>query len=345
MRDSVDGHLFCRQKIKVNYFQRKPRNGFNFSIEFIFNTIREKLAGKIDAQVFICRQFNDGYYSKVINIIDASFLQSGDVNHITGEVHFLNLLMKKKRVLLTIHDCGMMIRKAGMAQKVIKWLYLSAPVKKAQIIATVSEATKNEIINYTGVNPDKVRVIPVPLNPIFQPGVKIFNNQKPVILHIGTGYNKNLNRLIEAIAGINCHLTIVGELSEEHRLALAENEIEYSNEYNISDTRMLEKYQQCDMLSFVSIFEGFGMPIIEAQAVERVVITSNVSSMPEVAGNGAYLVNPLDVDDIRSGILKLIDDGLLRNSLINNGKLNKLRFGSDKIAAMYLELYEEIAFN
>jgi glycosyltransferase involved in cell wall biosynthesis len=330
------------KKIEVVFFQRKPRIGFNFSLEYIFEDIRKRLADEIDAKICISKYYNDGYLSKFINIVSASIRQGDGVNHITGETHFLNLFMNKNRVILTIMDCGMITRKTGLAQKIVKWLYLSAPIKKAKIITSVSERTKQEIISYTGINPADIRVIPVMINPIYQPMPKLFNKEKPVVLQIGTGYNKNLLRLIEALKGITCHLTIVGKLSGEHLLSLEKNQIEFSNEYNISNERLLEKYDECDILAFVSTFEGFGMPIIEANAVERVVITSNISSMPEVALNSACLVNPYSVNAIRSGIIRLINDDAFRETLINNGKINKLRFEGDKIANMYLDLYKEI---
>ena len=246
-------------------------------------------------------------------------------------------------MILTILDCGMLSRKKGLAKTIVKWLYLSAPVKKAKIITAISEATKQEIIENTGCRAEDIRVIPVAINEQYQPMPKEFNSGNPVILHIGTKYNKNLPRLIEALKGISCHLSIIGKLSEEQLSALNENKIVYSNEYNISNERLLEKYRECDILSFVSTAEGFGMPIVEGNAVERVVVTSNISSMPEIAGNAACLVDPFNVDDIRAGILKIIGSQSYRETLINNGKVNKLRFDGDNIAEMYFDLYKEIA--
>jgi glycosyltransferase involved in cell wall biosynthesis len=247
--------------------------------------------------------------------------------------------MNKNRVILTIHDCGIMIRKTGIAKKIVKWLYLTAPINKAKIVTTVSEVTKKEIITYTGVNPNKIKVIPVAVSSLYKPSPKKFNKTKPVILHIGTGYNKNLMALIKAIKGISCHLTIVGKLTHEYLQALKESNVDYSNEYNITNERMIQKYQECDILAFVSTFEGFGMPIVEANVTERVVVTSNISSMPEVALNAAHLVNPNDIYDIRAGIKKVIEDDSYREKLIENGRQNKLRFDGDTIAKMYFNLY------
>jgi glycosyltransferase involved in cell wall biosynthesis len=326
-------------KIHVNFFQRRPRKGFSFSVEYIFEDIRKRLADKIVATVYISRCYNDGYYTKIVNIIEAAFRREADVNHITGEVHFLNLLMKKENVILTVLDCGVMPRKKGLARKIVKWLYLTAPVNRSKYVTAISEVTKQEIIGYTNCNPDKIHVIPVAIDPLYIPFPKAFNKNKPCILHIGTGFNKNLLRLIESIEGINCRLSIIGKLSDEHLKALKENNIEYENEYNISNERLFEKYKECDIVAFVSTFEGFGMPIVEGNAVERAVVTSNVSSMPEVAADAACLVDPYDVRSIKGGILKVIEDDIYREKLISNGKLNRLRFDADAVAAMYHDLY------
>lgn len=329
-------------KIHVNFFQRKPRKGISYSLEFVFDDIRKRLADKIEYKLYLSKCYNDGFFSKIVNIIEAASRQGKDVNHITGEVNFLNLLMPKKRVILTILDCGMMHRKTGLSKKIIQWLYLSAPVKNAKIITAISEVTKREIVGFSGVNPNNIRVIPVAINGHFQPRPKVFNKLQPVILQIGTRYNKNLERLIDAIEGIHCKLIIVGALSAEQLSRLKKAKIYYRNEYDLSDAELLEKYYECDILSFISTFEGFGMPIVEANAIERAVITSNVSSMPEVAADAAYFVDPYNVEDIRTGILNIINDDVLRNNLIERGRINKLRFDGQKIADEYMALYREI---
>jgi glycosyltransferase involved in cell wall biosynthesis len=247
--------------------------------------------------------------------------------------------MDRRRVILTILDCGMMKRKKGIAKKFVQWFYLSLPVSRAHIVTAISEETKKEIIHYTGCSPNKIEVIPVAVSSIYKPCPKKFNEEKPVILQIGTGPNKNLLRLIKALEGLNCHLTIVGKLSAEQLEALKTHNVDFSNEYNITNERLLEKYKECDILTFVSTFEGFGMPIVEANSVERVVITSNISSMPEVAGKAAHLVDPFSVEEIRTGFLYIVRNRSYREKLLKEGRVNKLRYDGNKIASMYYNLY------
>jgi glycosyltransferase involved in cell wall biosynthesis len=330
-------------KVNVDFFQRKPRKGFSFSLESIFADVRKNLNNKINSIIYISTNYNDGWLTKFYNIIEAYLRQNNKhITHITGELHFLNLLMRRRRVVLTVLDCGMMNRKTGFSKYIVKWLYLIAPVKKAALVTAISEVTKNEIIQYTGCKPNKIKVIPVAVNPMYQPTFKIFNSITPTILHIGTGYNKNLKNLINALSGIDCLLIIVGKLSEDHLQLLKENCIIYRNDYNITDEQMLNNYINCDILSFISTFEGFGMPIIEANSIERVVITSNISSMPEVAGNAACLVNPYDIEEIKNGVLNIINNESLRHQLIENGRINKLRFQPNSIADMYYNAYVEL---
>lgn len=333
-------------KIDVAYYQRRPRPAGNFSIESIFADLRTRLADRIDSTVHTSSALNDGIKTKFTNIWEARRrLGSEDVCHITGEVHFLNLLLPKSKVVLTVHDCRFMQRKAGnpLAARFMKWLYLDGPVAKSRIVTTVSQATKDDIINYTGCPPDLIRVIPVTVDAGFTSAPQPFNTQRPNVLQIGTSENKNLARVVEALTPLKASLTVVGKLSDEQTHLLERSGLSYTNYYNIPQAELIGLYHNCDVLSFVSTFEGFGMPIVEANATERVVLTSNLSSMPEVAGDAALLVDPLDVADIRNGFHQLFTNAGLRERLLSAGRKNARRFDPTTVAEQYFACYQEIA--
>ena len=118
--------------------------------------------------------------------------------------------------------------------------------------------------------------------------------------------------------------------------------VNFSSSKNLSNEEIMDKYRSADILSLVSTYEGFGMPIVEANAVGRVAVTSNILSMPEVAGNAAHLVDPFDVAAIRQGILKVIEDDAYREKLISNGFVNRKRFDVKQIATQYTEIYRSL---
>jgi glycosyltransferase involved in cell wall biosynthesis len=112
----------------------------------------------------------------------------------------------------------------------------------------------------------------------------------------------------------------------------------------LSKSELLETYQKSDILFFASTYEGFGLPIIEAQACGIPVITSNFGSMQEITENGqsAHLVDPTSVPEITAGIHKIVNDDVYRLRLIENGFVNSKRFSNDVIAMHYWELYQSM---
>ena len=197
-------------------------------------------------------------------------------------------------------------------------------------------------MQYINIKPEKIRVIPNCVSPVFQFKTKAFNKEKPHILQIGTKSNKNLLRLIDALKGINCKLLIVGKPDKEQIKHLEQNKIEYKNYFDIPQAELFNLYEKSDMVSFVSTYEGFGMPVIEANAVGRPVITSNIEPMKTVAGDAALLVNPYDVQEIRKGILQIINNDELRQQLIKNGQKNAAKYSPQNIAMQYFKLYKEL---
>jgi len=330
-----------KRPIHVSYLQRKPRPKQNYSLEFIFDDLRHRLSGDIRPTVHRAPFYSNGLIRRTLIAFSAT-LHQGDLNHITGDINFASLFLSRKRTLLTILDAGVMNRKQGLRKTILDWIWFRLPAKSARVITTISESAKRDILEYVKVPEDKIRVIPVAVSPDFEWSPKEFNASCPRILQVGTKVNKNMERLIQALSGIPCKLQIIGPLTDTLRNQLRANKINYENWTNLVISDVVKKYQQCDLLTFCSTYEGFGMPIVEANAVGRPVVTSNVTSMPEVAGDAACLVDPFDITSIREGINKVIQQPEYRNVLIKNGRNNAMRFDANVIANQYLALYQEL---
>jgi glycosyltransferase involved in cell wall biosynthesis len=167
--------------------------------------------------------------------------------------------------------------------------------------------------------------------------------ERPVVLMVGTKENKNIVRMVQALAGLSVTLHIVGTLSDTQRRALVSGGLPWRNSPELDRAGMVSAYRDCDLLAFASTYEGFGLPIVEAQATGRPVLTSEAHSMPEASGGAAVLVNPLDIASIRAGAMKLLIDADLRHELINRGRANAAQFAPNRVSALYSALYHNLA--
>ena len=326
-------------KLAVALFFRCP--GVFFSIEEVFNAVITYLPKSIRVQLIFAPNGGAGATVLVANCLWARSNSSG-VNHITGDIHYVALALPRKRTILTIHDLRSLEGPPSLKKSLLKLLWFTLPVKHCNYITVISEATKNELLRTVKVNPDKIRVIPDPLSPRFTFAPSTFNEKKPTLLQVGTTDNKNILRLAQALQGIRCRLKILGRVTNEQVNCLKANGVEFDAVAGLSSEDVVTLYRECDMVTFVSTCEGFGLPIIEGNAVGRPVITSTISSMPEVAGDAALLVDPFDIAAIREGILEIITNRELRNGLIERGLSNVKRFQPEVIAKQYADLYEEV---
>lgn len=313
---------------------RKKSRAFH-SIENVFKTLLPFL----NVRTLELTHSSEGMFNRLKNI-RFLFNENNNLIHITGHDHYL-LWWRFKKCILTIHDIEALNRKRGVKKWLFKKLWFDVPIRNAKLVTTISEFSRNELLR---LNNYKTPIIvinnPITINVEFTP--KEFNTQRPRILHLGTKNNKNLVRTIKALAGISCQLVIIGEKSKVLIDLLNSKNIQFTFKSQLTNKQVVEEYKACDFVMFVSTYEGFGLPIIEAQAIGRPVVTSKISSMPEVAGNAALLVDPFSVESIHRGVKKIISDKELRIRLISSGRENVNRFKPEIIAREYAKLYEKL---
>jgi glycosyltransferase involved in cell wall biosynthesis len=248
--------------------------------------------------------------------------------------------------------------------------YFPKFAKKASRIATVSEYSKQDIVKHYTVLPEKIDVVYDGANEVYKPrspllsppqGEKIArpkalpwgeDSRLPDGQVGGVAYflfvgalspRKNVARLLQAFEGFkkitlsNVKLVIVGEkmfmtsdMESVFEKMQFKQDVIFTGRLGVNDLSTVMAAALA--LVFVPYFEGFGIPILEAMYCDVPVITSNVTSMPEVAGNAGLLVDPFSIGSITEGMLKIYKDEELRNRLIKNGRIQREKFSWDKTA-------------
>jgi glycosyltransferase involved in cell wall biosynthesis len=325
----------------VTHFQRRPQRG-QVSVERVFAAVRARMPPDIICRVFVSRFPSRGLWRRVYNMVEAIFHQA-QVNHITGDVHFLVLLLVKRKTLLTIHDSASLERLKGFRRAILRWFWYSLPTARSAVVTVISESSKAELLRHVHCDARKIRIIHSCISTDFKPELKEFNPVSPRILQVGTGANKNLLRVAEALRDIPCEWQIVGAMSTEQEQTLSGLVLNFRALGFLDSEGVRAAYRSCDLVVFASTYEGFGLPILEANAIGRPVVTSNILSMPEVAGDAACLVDPFDPRSIRAGILRVINESDYRAALIANGLENVRRFSAENVARQYAEIYRELA--
>ena len=322
----------------VNFLER--REGDSPSIERVFRSVAAHLGNTGISTRFTKVPHCNSFLDTLKNLLLFRPVPS-DIFHITGHISFIALVLPSNRTVLTIHDLTILSHRSGIRRWLIKWLYFVLPAKRSRFITAISNATKEKLVRIAGISADKVTVIENPLL-VSRSGEKEFNIERPTILQLGTAPNKNVDRLIEAVSRIPCRLHIVGAITSTQEARLTELGIDWTNDPSLDDAGVEAAYEQADIVTLCSTDEGFGLPIIEAQAKRRVVVTSDRSPMREVAGSGARLVDPESVDSIRKGIADVIGNAELRENLIREGVLNIPRFDPEQVARQYRDLYARV---
>jgi glycosyltransferase involved in cell wall biosynthesis len=220
--------------------------------------------------------------------------------------------------------------------------WFELPVRRCAHVTVISEATRDELLRNVRCSSERISVIPVAIAEGFTRVDRHFDTAHPRVLQVGTSPTKNVHRLIRALAGSECHLEVIGAPDPEAERILVAQGTPFRWRSGLPLPEVIRAYVESDIVSLASIVEGFGMPILEAQSVGRPVLTSLRPPMDSVSGEAACFVDPLDVDSIRRGIRRLIDDPPFRDDLVARGFENIKRFNPEQIAGQYLAIYRRV---
>jgi glycosyltransferase involved in cell wall biosynthesis len=240
-----------------------------------------------------------------------------------------------------------------------RWLPYAS--KQVDAIITVSQSSKADIMKYLHAPDDKVHVVPPGIHTDFQPASRLrqrnvcekYHLSQPYILYVGSiEKRKNLVRVLKAFSQFyqkrqSHRLVIVGP--KKWHYTLIENVF---NEIDVGDSIIFTGYvaqedlpviySAADLFIYPALYEGFGLPVLEAMACGTPVITSNVSSLPEVAGDAALLVDPYDVDAIETALHEMIEDETLRVQMKERGLQRAKRYVWRQTAEQTLLVYQTI---
>lgn len=325
--------------MKIVYFHRNLKSGF--SINKVSQTVIRRIPDKEE-------YFMPCWGASAKNIIRNIFYvwKHRDykcINHITGDIYYCALALIGCKSVITYHDVvALKFNKySPFKRKIIEWLWYRVPLKIATKVVCISDETRKELQKYT--NRSDILVVHNAIDDIFKESLpSLVNEDIKKILLIGTKKNKNLLRTFAALEGLRCKVVIIGNLDEEQVVSLERHHIDYDNKTGLSDSEIVDEYIKCDIVSFISLYEGFGMIVVEANKVGRPVICSNIPVLKEVANDSALLVNPYDVEEIREGYIQLLNNSELRNDLINKGLLNAKRFDSAQITSEWVKIYNSL---
>jgi len=281
--------------------------------------------------------------------------------------HYVVPVLGTTRVVVTIHDCIHLRFPEYLPNR--RALYyaramMTMAARRARRVLTVSQASKDDILTYLGVPADKVEVIYNALDsrlagePTAEDVARVrerFLLTAPFILYTGNiKPHKNVDRLIEAFSILrrdgheDVKLLIIGdEISKYPNLRRLVHKFQLHQHVRflgfVPDATLAVLYRLAAVFVFPSIYEGFGLPPLEAMAAGAPVVTSNTSSLPEVVGDAALLIDPLDATAIARAMGRVLNEPELRQTLIRRGHERVKAFSWERSVARVRQVYGELA--
>lgn len=304
-----------------------------------------------------------GYIWRFIQTpLKLKFTKELDLVHDPYEIGALSFKMPFKKVI-TIHDLTPTLfpHTFRSIMVVLHKLLFPRTLKTADKIIADSKNTKKDLINYFNVPEEKIRVILLAADEKFKPlnkeGIKEvkqnYNLNFSFILYVGTlEPRKNIPSLIKAFyklkrKNINYKLVITGKKGRKYKEIFEtidklnlQKDVIFTG--YVSDEDLPALYKAADLFVYPSLYEGFGLPPLEAMACGTPVITSNTSSLPEVVGDAGIMVNPYDVDGLADAMYEVLTNDELREDMIKKGLERAKMFSWEKCAKETLDVYEEV---
>ncbi len=282
------------------------------------------------------------------------------------EPHYVLPPLTPGRTIVTIHDCIHLMFPQYLPSR-LSYAYargaMWAATQRSSRILTVSETSKRDILRFFNVPPDKITVIHNAIDERFwHPpaeeqvvrGRQRYQLDGPFVLYAGNVKpHKNLERLIEAFYRVRksgfdeLKLVIIGdEISKHQALRRTVHRLMLHKHVRFlgfqPDETLAVLYRLAAVFVFPSLYEGFGLPPLEAMASGTPVVTSNVSSLPEVVGDAAILVDPYDAGSIADGIAKVLSDDDLRRDLKARGLERARQFSWERSVERVREIYQQV---
>jgi glycosyltransferase involved in cell wall biosynthesis len=260
----------------------------------------------------------------------------------------------EQRLVVTVHDLAF-DRYPGMFPRSWRVMYrlgLRAAVRRAHAIVTPSRTTAEDVLSRTNVDPRKLHVVPEAAALPRARWVRALARLKvqPYVLFVGTlEPRKNLVRLVRAYRrvaadGFPHALVLAGPLGWHHEPLMRELALQGPGEIMTAPcaAELDAIYRAADAFVYPSVYEGFGLPVLEAMTRGVPVVASNTSSLPEVTGDAAIGVNPRSVRELAAAIESLCTDVDLVERLAAAGRRRAERFSWDETAARTAEVYEQV---
>lgn len=277
-----------------------------------------------------------------------------DIVHSLG---YVAPLAARSRQIVSVHDLNFLSHDGwGTAQgRRILRFFVEQSVRRADHVITISEFSRGGLIRKLGVPPEKVSVT-------YLAAARDLENAEPagrydpadgmpyILAFSALPGHKNIERLVSAFEQIQDHvphsLVVVGNLpgnpEDRSRLEQKAGKRIYFTGY-LSNPEIAAALKGASLFAFPSLYEGFGLPVIEAQRAGIPVTCSAVAALPEVAGDGAHYFDPLSVESIAAALRKCLVDAELREALVKNGYRNAGRFSWEKTARETLAIYSATA--